>query len=144
MERREFLTAVGAVAVAASSGAAHAEGDAADHSMHPPRYKALEEASLHCVATANACLRHCFGMLAMKDDSMSGCVNTAYQVVAACGALAALAGVNAAQTPAFARATAEICLACQQQCEKFPDAAECKACALSCKACAEECRKVAA
>jgi Cys-rich four helix bundle protein (predicted Tat secretion target) len=141
MERREFLTAVGAIAAVASASPAFAE---AAHSMHPAKYKALEEASLHCVATANACLRHCFGMMAMKDDSMTGCVGPAYEVIAACNALASLAGVNAKQTPAFAKATAEICIACQKQCEKFPETAECKACAESCKACAEACAKIAA
>ncbi len=145
MERREFIAAVGAAAVLASSGQAYAEAEGMTKpSMHPPKYKALEESSAHCVATANDCLRHCFGMLAMNDNSMNGCINTAYQVVAACGALQALASVNSRQTPAFAKATAEICAACQKECEKYPDVAECKACAESCKTCGEECRKVGA
>ena len=143
MERREFIAAVGAAAVLASATQAFAEGETR-MSMHPPKYKELQDDCGHCVATANDCLRHCFGMLAMKDDSMNGCINTAYQVVAACGALQALAAVNSPQVPAFAKATAEICTACQKQCEKYPDTAECKACAESCKACSAECRKIAA
>lgn len=144
MERREFIAAAaGAVALAASRDAV-AEGAGSAHSMHPALFRALQEASGHCVGTANDCLRHCIGMLAMKDFSMAGCIDTAYQVVAACGALQALAAVNSPQVPAFAKATAEICVACQKQCEKFPEVAECKACAASCKACAEECRKAAA
>jgi len=139
MERREFL---GAVAAAALATPALAEEH--QHSMHPAKYKALQDASGHCVATANDCLRHCVGMLAMKDLSMSACVNTATQVVAACGALQTLAALNSPGVPAFAKATEEICLACQKECEKFPEAAECKACAESCRACAEECRKAAA
>jgi len=142
MERREFMAAAAGVAVLAASGDAFAEG--AMHSMHPALYQALQDASGHCVSTGNDCLRHCIGMLAMKDFSMTGCINTAYQVVAACGALQALAAVNSPQVPAFAKATAEICAACQKECEKFPDVAECKACAASCKACGAECRKVAA
>jgi Cys-rich four helix bundle protein (predicted Tat secretion target) len=104
----------------------------------------LQENCAHCVVTANDCLRHCIGMLAMKDYSMTGCVNTACQVVAACGALQALAAVNSPKVPAFAKATAEICAACQKECEKYPDTAECKACAESCKTCADECRKISA
>jgi Cys-rich four helix bundle protein (predicted Tat secretion target) len=141
MERREFMSAFGAAAVLAATNQAMAE---MEHSMHPPKYKALQDAAGHCVATANDCLRHCIGMLAMKDYSMTGCISTAYQVVAACGALQTLAAVNAEQVPAFAKATAEVCVACQKQCEKFPDSAECKACAESCKTCAEACRKAAA
>ena len=142
MERREFIATMG-IAAALASTQAFAEPEAMHmHSMHPAKFKALQEDCGHCVATANDCLRHCIGMLAMQDYSMTGCINTAYQVVAACGALQALAAVNSPQVPAFAKATAEICAACQKECEKYPDTAECKACAASCKACAEECRKI--
>ena len=78
------------------------------HSMHPAKYKALQDDCGHCVSTANDCLRHCIGMLAMQDDSMNGCIDTAYQVVAACGALQALAAPNSPQVPAFAKATAAV------------------------------------
>jgi Cys-rich four helix bundle protein (predicted Tat secretion target) len=83
-------------------------------------------------------------MLVMSDYSMTGCINTAYQIVAACGALQALAAVNSPQVPAFAKATTEICAACQKQCERYPDVAECKTCAESRKTCAEECRRIGA
>jgi Cys-rich four helix bundle protein (predicted Tat secretion target) len=142
MERREFIAAVGAVAAVASASQAFAQGAAA--SMHPGKYKALEEAAGHCVATGNDCLRHCFGMLAMKDVSMAGCTDAAYQLVAACGALQSLAALNSKHLPAFAKVVAEICTACQTECEKFPDVAECKSCAASCKTCAVACRKVTA
>ncbi len=141
MERREFLAAIGAAAALASP--ALAEGEM-HHSMHPAKYKALQEACNHCVLTAADCLRHCVGMLAMKDYSMTGCINTATQVQAACGALQTLAALNSPATPAFAKAAAEVCRACQTECEKYPDVAECKACAESCKACAAECQKIAA
>jgi Cys-rich four helix bundle protein (predicted Tat secretion target) len=141
MERRDLLTALGfgAATLAMASPAA-----AAETSMHPALYQRLSDANLHCVATANACLRHCIGMIAMKDDSMAGCINTAYQVVVACGALQALAAVNSPAVPGFAKATAEICLACQKECEKHLDVAECKVCGESCKDCAAECQKAAA
>ncbi len=122
---------------------AAAQGGAAT-SMHPPKYKALEEASMHCVATGNDCLRHCLGMISMNDVSMSGCTNSAYQLVAACGALQTLAAVNSQYLPSFAKAVREICVACQAECEKFPNTAECTACAASCKACAAECSKITA
>jgi hypothetical protein len=45
--------------------------------MHPPKYNALEKNSIECVATGNDCLRHCLGMFAMKDTSMTKCADTA-------------------------------------------------------------------
>ncbi|WP_294539846.1 four-helix bundle copper-binding protein [uncultured Rhodoblastus sp.] len=144
MERRAFLAAAGAAALLSTTDARAQTGEMRMGTMHPPKYKALQELSGHCVGTANDCLRHCIGMLAMNDHSMTGCINTAYQVVVACGALQALAAVNSRQTPAFAKATAEICAACQRECEKYPEVAECKACAESCKACGDECRKIGA
>ena len=92
MDRREFIAAAGTLAAAASASLAFAQ--AGEEPMPTPKYKALEEAAAHCVATGNDCLRHCLGMYKMKDTSMAGCADTAFQLVAACGALAALAAVN--------------------------------------------------
>jgi Cys-rich four helix bundle protein (predicted Tat secretion target) len=83
-------------------------------------------------------------MLAMKNYTMTGCINTAYQVAVACTALQALAAVNSPAVPTFAKAVAQVNEACQKECEKYPDVAECKACAEACKANAAECVKVAA
>ena len=144
MERREFISTLGAGAIGlAAAGQAFAE-EAGMPGMHPAKYPALQAASLHCIQTANDCLRHCIGMLAMKDYAMTGCINTAYQVVVACTAMQALAAVNSPAVPAFAKAAAQVCEACQKECEKHLDTPECKACAESCKACAAECAKVAA
>ena len=140
MERREFVvTAAAATAAMGIVSSALAQGAAT--SMHPPKYKALQESAGRCVATGNDCLRHCLGMMAMKDTSMAGCADTATQLVAACSALQTLAAVNSAHVPAFAKAVADICVSCQKECEKFPDVAECKACGAACKACADECHK---
>jgi Cys-rich four helix bundle protein (predicted Tat secretion target) len=143
MERRQIIAAAGLVAAIASSSAATAQG-AGGASMHPPKYKALEESSSRCVATGNDCLRHCLGMLAMNDVSMASCTASTYQLVAACNALQTLAAVNSAHIRAFAKAVGEICVSCQKECEKFPAIAECTACAVACKACAAECNKITA
>ncbi len=142
MDRREFIAAAGTVAAVASASQAFAQ--TGEEPMHPPKYKALEETSSHCVATGNDCLRHCLGMYAMKDTSMAGCADKAFQLIAACAALQTLAAVNSEHTGHFAKAVEMICTDCQKECEKFPKIAECKACGESCKACAEQCRKVAA
>ena len=144
MDRREFIAAAGTVAAVATTSQAFAQMAAEEPMMHPPKYEALEKSCGHCVGTANDCLRHCFGMVAMKDTSMSGCINAAYQVVAGCGALQALASVNSPHVGAVAKGVEQICKDCQKECEKWPKVAECKACGNSCKACAEECAKAAA
>jgi Cys-rich four helix bundle protein (predicted Tat secretion target) len=147
MERREFLTAVSAVAAVATTSAAFAEegkkaGGQAHH--HPPLYKGVSEASAKCVDAGNNCLRHCFGMLNMGDSSMAACTQATYETIAACGALDSLAATNSTFTPAFAKVVANVCEACKKECDKFPDVAECVAMGAACKACAEECHKIAA
>jgi Cys-rich four helix bundle protein (predicted Tat secretion target) len=147
MQRREFITAAVGTAAAVASSQAFAQmmgGGEMEEPMHPPKYEALEKACGHCVLTANDCLRHCFGMLKMKDTSMAGCVDAAYAVAAGCGALEALAAVNSEHTGHLAKTVAMICKDCQKECEKWPKVAECKACGESCKACAAECDKAAA
>jgi Cys-rich four helix bundle protein (predicted Tat secretion target) len=145
MERREFLTAVSAAAALATTSAAFAEEGkkpAAHH--HPPQYKGVSEASAKCVDAGNNCLRHCFGMLNMGDTSMAACTQATYEVIAACGALDALAATNSSFTPAFAKVVANICAACKKECDKFPEVAECVTMGSACKACEEECHKIAA
>ena len=146
MERREFMATLGAAAALATASSAFAEetGKAATPHLHPPKYKALSETANKCVADGNNCLRHCFGMITMNDASMAECTKASYDVIAACGALAALASVNSANTPAFAKVVAEVCLACKKECDKFPQYQECVDMGAACKACAEECHKVAA
>jgi Cys-rich four helix bundle protein (predicted Tat secretion target) len=145
MDRREFfVAAAGIVAAAASASQAFAQGGEMEESMHPPKYKALEVEAAKCVVTGNDCLRHCLGMYKMKDTSMAGCADTAFQLVAACDALAALAAVNSEHTGHLAKTVAMVCRDCQKECEKWPKVAECKTCGESCKACAAECDKVAA
>jgi Cys-rich four helix bundle protein (predicted Tat secretion target) len=146
MDRREFIAAAGTVAAVASTSQAFAQmaaEEAEEPMMHSPKYTSLEKAAAHCVATGNDCLRHCLGMYKMKDTSMAGCADTAFQLVAACGALAALAAVNSEHTGHLAKAVAMVCRDCQKECEKYPKVAECKACGDSCKACAAECDKAA-
>jgi Cys-rich four helix bundle protein (predicted Tat secretion target) len=144
MQRREFIATVGTAAAIASASQAFAQatGGGGMEDMHPPLYKALEKATLECVGTGNDCLRHCFGMFAMKDTSMAACADSTFQLVAACDALAALAAVNSPHTPAMAKTVEKICMDCKKECDKFPKIAECTACGEACKKCAEECRKV--
>lgn len=144
MQRREFI-AIGSVAAAASATQAFATQAFAEtakmEDMHPALYKELEKAAIECVSTGNDCLRHCLGMFAMKDTSMTECADSSLQLVAACNALATLAAVNSSHVPALAKVVATMCEDCKKQCDKFPKIAECVACGKACQKCAEECRK---
>jgi Cys-rich four helix bundle protein (predicted Tat secretion target) len=145
MDRREFIAAAGTAAAIASASNAFAQGmlGAETEEMHPPKYKALEKATVECIATGNDCLRHCFGMYKMKDTSMGDCADAAYQLVAGCDALASLAAVNSEHTGHLAKVVEMLCNDCKKECDKFPKIAVCKACGDACKVCAEECRKAA-
>jgi Cys-rich four helix bundle protein (predicted Tat secretion target) len=145
MERREFMTTLGAAAAVLSAMPALAEEAASGvHHMHPAKYKALSDAAGKCVVDGDNCLRHCFGMLSMNDTSMAGCTQASFDTIAACRALSTLASVNSAAVPALAKVVADICAACKKECDKFPQYSECVAMGESCKACGEECRKAAA
>jgi Cys-rich four helix bundle protein (predicted Tat secretion target) len=144
MERREFMTTLGAAAAVLSAMPALAETAMGVQHMHPPKYKALSDAAGKCVLEGDNCLRHCFGMLAMNDASMAACTTSSFDTIAACRALESLAAVNSSAVPALAKVVENICLACKKECDKFPQYAECKACGDACKACADECHKVAA
>jgi Cys-rich four helix bundle protein (predicted Tat secretion target) len=141
MRRRELIAALGGLAVAGSLTGADAQSAG---EMHPPKYKTLEESTSKCVATGEDCLRHCLGMMSMKDTSMADCANMVVQLIAACHALQTLASVNSTFTPSFAKNVGAVCSACERECRKFYDKyTVCKACADACKTCADDCRKVA-
>lgn len=145
MDRREFIAVAGTAAAVASTSQAFAQmGGAETGEMHPPKYKALEETSIECVATGNDCLRHCLGMFAMKDTSMAACADAVVQLVAGCNALASLAAINSVHTPHLAKVVEMLCNDCKAECDKFPKIKVCTDCGNACKKCAEECRKVSA
>jgi len=142
MERRDFIAAAGTAVAALSSIGALAQTSGKTQDMHPPKYQALGESSGKCVATGEDCMRHCLGMLSMKDTSMAACTSSVVQLIAVCRALVTLASLNSTFTPAFAKDVATVCDACGRECQKFSNFAECKACADACKSCADECRKL--
>jgi hypothetical protein len=71
MDRRDLLFT--AAAALASGMGASVSAQVGPTSMHPPKYKAVQDAAAACVTTGEDCLRHCLGMSAMKDTSMAAC-----------------------------------------------------------------------
>jgi Cys-rich four helix bundle protein (predicted Tat secretion target) len=100
MERRQFI-ALATTTVAAASGTDAFAQPSAPASMHPPKYKALEDAAAACVVSADDCLPHCLGMLTGKDTSMAACTRLVIEVSTVCRALQTLASVNSTFTVAF-------------------------------------------
>jgi Cys-rich four helix bundle protein (predicted Tat secretion target) len=145
MERRSFVTALGFAALTAPAPAAPEKpAKPAPREVRPKTsYAALALASSMCLAAAQDCLRRAFAALATKDVALADCASSAADVVAACGALAALAGFGSPYAPAFARTVADLCLACKKDCDKLPRVAECAALGAACASCAAECAKAA-
>jgi Cys-rich four helix bundle protein (predicted Tat secretion target) len=145
MERRSFVTALGLAALTApASAASEKPAKPAPQELRPkPSYVALARASSICLAAGQDCLRRALPALKTKDVALADCANSTADVVAACGALAALAGLGSPYAPAFARTVADLCLACKKDCDKLPGVAECAALGAACASCAAECAKAA-
>ncbi len=144
MERREFVAALGFAAWSASAIAGEAAPKPAGLAVRPNPIQAdLARASSLCVAAGQECLRRALTGLAAKDVSLIDCANSAADVVAACGALAALAATGAPFALGFARTVADVCRACKQDCDKLARIAECVALGAACATCAAECAKAA-
>jgi len=142
VERREFMTTLGAAAAVLSASSAFAEEGGKVVHMHPPKYKALSDAAAKCVLEGDNCLRHCFGTLSMNDSSMAECTKASYDLVATCAALEVLEAVNSTFTPTLAKTVADVCMACKKECDRLPQYVECTDCGNACKACADECGKI--
>jgi len=145
MERRSFVTALGFAALTApASAASEKPAKPAQQEVRPKQsYAALARSSSICLVAGQNCLRRALAALATKDVALADCANSAADVVAACGALAALAGLGSPYAPAFARTVADLCLACKRDCDKLPNVAECAALGAACASCAAECAKAA-
>ena len=124
MERREFISAVGAAAVAMSATQALAnehEHHASGEHHHPTKFPALAKAA-----------------------NMAECIKLTYDVISACRSLAALAATDSRFTKSMAVVVETICAECKKECDKFLQYTECKEMAESCAACADECKKLKA
>jgi Cys-rich four helix bundle protein (predicted Tat secretion target) len=151
MDRREVLTGLGALGLAAlaqSTVAAEGEMDHAHEHHHDHgagKYQGLIDAAGDCVQKGEACAAHCNTLLAQGDKDMAACQATALQSVAICNALRQLANLNSPHLVKVAAAAADICKACEDECRKHEKKHEvCKACGDACAACVKQCRALSA
>lgn len=145
MNRRDTLVGAGALfAAVAQAVAQDMQHDHKHEHMHGENpLKSLVLASADCVAKADLCLAHCMQMLTHGDTSLSDCARAVSQTRALCDALASLAAQQAIFAPELANVSMQACKACEAECRKHPEHAECLACADSCAVCIRECRRIA-
>jgi Cys-rich four helix bundle protein (predicted Tat secretion target) len=150
MDRREALTAVGALTLAALSSASFAEEEAHPHEHHhhhegASKYQPLIDAAASCVVKGEACLAHCLVLLGEGDSSMADCAKAVNQMLATCGALQNLASQGSRLVGAMAKVALDACGECEQACKQHADKhAECKACMESCAECVKQCKAFSA
>jgi Cys-rich four helix bundle protein (predicted Tat secretion target) len=150
MKRRDSLIGAGALLLAAAQGSAQAQTPAQTqamphdhHHMHGAApLQALLAAASDCVAKGQSCLAHCLVLLADGDKAMAACAQSVSQTIALCNALESLAAQQSSLVPALAKVTLQACEACEKECRKHEQHAQCKACAESCLACIKECKAV--
>ena len=143
MNRRDAFLSTGTVLLAAASNAVFAEEMPHDHShMHGAPMQGLLAATSDCVAKGQSCIAHCLVLLADGDKAMAACAQSVSQTIALCNALESLAAQQSPLVPALAKVTLQACEACEKECRKHEQHAQCKACAESCVACIKECKAV--
>ena len=143
VNRRELFVTAGAVLAAGTARAADMPMDHDHmHMMHGSGANPLIDAASNCVKAGQACTAHCLSLFLSGDVSTAACVKSVDEAQAICVALQKLAAAGSSQLPAMAKIAHASCQACETECRKHEQHAECKACADACKACAEECRKV--
>lgn len=138
MQRRELLAGLGVTAAVTAIPSAEAQS----HATTDPQ--TLADKAANCVSKGEACLTHCYALLAHGDTSMAACAKTAREMLALCNALRSIASQDAPSLPKLAAVAMDACSRCEAECRKHVAHAPCKACADSCAACAAECKKAAA
>ncbi len=145
MNRRELLSAAGALTAAAMAAApAIAAEQNHDHSHMTggPNAK-IAMSALHCVGTGDACIAHCFDSFIAGDTTLAACAKKVDELIAVCSALVKMASNNSPNLAAYAKVAAAVCKDCEKECRKHAGKhATCKACADACVECAEACAKL--
>jgi Cys-rich four helix bundle protein (predicted Tat secretion target) len=100
-----------------------------------------------CVKAGTVCLRHCQEALSKGDLSLKDCQASVQNMLAACEAMASVAGQASAPEAslrAMAAACARFCRDCEAQCQKHAKHHKvCADCMKSCAACAKACEAYA-
>ena len=139
MERRDFLLATGAVAVA---GASRAAPDAGPGQAKGP---GLVQLASDCIELGEVCQAHCLQQFAAGDTSLAGCAKSVTMMIAMCRALVTASAQSSSRLKEIARVCGQVCRDCEAVCKPHAGHHDiCRRCMESCKACAAACEKTAA
>ncbi len=151
--RREFLLASGTLALVGTIGNTKAQSEAFSEgttrftrctksgetcvkysirSNHEP-FSDLTVAARRSVAAAKACIKYFNNGMAMSDQDLQEGLELAEAVVAGCGAVTLLSISQSPYLVNFASPAVEICIACQNYCNKLKDHKTCVDCAKACQ-----------
>ncbi len=158
LSRRQALQVSGAAVLAASAlasatGASAQEDPHAGHEHHAEmhgaeghassQHRALIEAAQKCVASAEACVPHCLGLIAKGDTSLAECLESVLAMSPVCTAVVRVASLQATRLKELVKVCGDICADCEKACRKHAEHHEvCKACADSCAAFTKEAKKL--
>src|SRR5207302_1574140 len=123
MNRREAVTALGAVVVA-SNALAQAKG--APAAAPPAKTPSLAQTARACVEAGNECFDHCVNMLSHGDNTMAECFAAVRQMLPVCEGLEQLAKLNSPHLKQYAAVCATYCRDCEKACK--PHAAQMAVC----------------
>ena len=130
IQRREVLTAAGALLVAGVSTASTGEHH---HGEKPTSVRVVFDNALACGATGEFCVAHCFEILEKGDISIAACAQSVNEMLAVNHALERLSAMNSPRLAEFARAALPVYKHCETQCEKHSEHEICKKCAQCCR-----------
>jgi hypothetical protein len=140
MRRREWLTATGALTLAAA-GADVLAAPKQNKTVHSHASACCNECAA-CAVECAACAGHCAARLADGERAHAATLalcNDCSDLCSTCAKIGARSGPFAALV---CRACAEACDRCAAACAKFNDDQQMSQCAKRCRECAEACREM--
>ena len=139
MERRDFMLATGALALAGVSNAAPDPAPAQGKGAN------LVDLASACIQTGEECQAHCLQQFAAGDTSLAGCARSVTMMLAMCRALVTAAAQGSSRLKDVARACGPVCRDCEAACKPHAGHHDvCRRCMEACRACAAACEKVSA
>ncbi|HEV3022298.1 MAG TPA: four-helix bundle copper-binding protein [Pirellulales bacterium] len=147
MQRREWLTATGAIAVAAAGSAG-----AQVFGANAPKKKVKEPAHAHgsaccsecaaCAVECAGCAGHCAAKLAEGETAHAATMAICNDCSDLCSISATIGARGGPLAALVCGACAQACDKCADACEKFEDDEQMTACAKRCRDCAAACREM--
>ena len=138
MQRRDFMLAGGALALAGASRAAPDAGAAG-------KAPGLVELGRACIEVGEECQAHCLQQLSAGDTSLAGCAKSVSVMLQMCRALVTAAAQSSPRLKDIARVCGQVCRDCEASCKPHAGHHDiCRRCMEACRSCAAACEKASA